>query len=92
MLEQIKFKYKENTLEFRNLDQTRGQGKEKKIFSIRLGQINKSLIFVNYKDYSMDKLRLNENSTKYYFEYKGKYYSINKDLLLNNSIVTFTLS
>lgn len=88
-LEEIKFKFNKNKLEFLNVNQFRSKSNIQDIYSIRFGQRNPNICFINLKDKSSTKLELNHNDEIYYFYFDNVRYYIPKSLLTHKAIVQF---
>lgn len=84
-INECKFKFTKNKLEFKNLT------KNSLIYSIRFGQLNTKIGFINHTDYSVYKFNLTESNNEYFFFYNDEKISIEKDKLQSNSIVEFSL-
>lgn len=84
-INECRFKFNKNKLEFKNLTEN------SLIYSIRFGQINNTIGFINHTDYSVFKFNLTESNNEYTFFYDDVKYSISKDKLQSNSIVEFSL-
>ena len=85
MLNELEFKFTKKKMEFLNL--TKGSS----IYSIRFGQVNTTIAFINHTDYSVIKTQLIENKDQYIINYECNDYTINKSVLNKNNLVKFDL-
>lgn len=84
-INECKFKFNKSKLEFKNLTEN------SLIYSIRFGQVNNKIGFINHIDYSVIKFNLTESNNEYTFFYNDEKFSIEKDKLQSNGIIEFSL-